>query len=348
MNPDNESYVIRKQKLREEGLIEIPMAIDPSRYFIGNIRWMDIVYTSPFVLISIFIIYIFNKTGNLNTTSFFFSFLPPALVLTTLWIKHPDRKNISLVQSIYWNFKYKFSKKQYELTKERKESMKDDIRSQLGIYNISHDCFETLDKKELVKVIEVSSINLSGMNYNERNKVYRGYQNFLNDFPQDVFPIQINEFSRPINLKKYLNWVQDKTSKEDNHIKRMLVDSYINKTNQIQKAKNMVSKARYIVVSEKIGANKERSLNKLDENTERMISAIESMFSDRNKLEAKALNNEELFEYIYSSIDYENAQISQSVERNRNINYVDNITLGNETYQRMNDDIEEERESKII
>jgi len=31
-----------KQQLRKEGKVEIPLMIDPSRYFIGNIRVKDV------------------------------------------------------------------------------------------------------------------------------------------------------------------------------------------------------------------------------------------------------------------------------------------------------------------
>lgn len=340
--------VLRKQKLREEGLIEIPMTIDASRYFIGNIRWMDIVYTSPFVLISILIILALNKTGYLNTTSFIFSFLPPILVLTAFWVKHPDRKNISFITTIFWRIKHLSSVKNFELTKERKENMKEDIRSQLGIYNIANDCFETLDNR-LIKVIEVSSVNLTGMSFNDRDRTYKAYQNFLNDFPFDAFPMQINTFSKPINLKNYLNWVQKELGAEQNNIKRMFVESYINKANEIQKSKNMVSKARYVIISEKIGSDKEKALDKISENAERMVSGIENMISDKNKLHAKILDNEKLFELIYSSIDYENAQISHSLEkRTEPLNTPIPITLGKDSFNSIQEELREEKEHRIV
>lgn len=324
-----------KKELRDEGLIEIPISIDPARYFIGNIRWLDVIYTTPFALISVVIISILNTTNNLNTSTFLFSFLPPVMALTFFWVKHPYRKNISFITTVWWKIKYSNSKKIYEYTKELKDNVKDDIRTQLGVFNISNDCMETLDKK-LVKVIEVSSINLTGLSRRERTKVHSNYRNFLNNYPINSFPIQINQFSKPINLTNYLNWVNKTVEKEENHFKRMFSESYKDKVNEIQKSKNMVSKARYISISKKIGSNKDRSLEEINREAEQLVSNIENMLSDRHKLHAKTLDNEGLFQYLYASIDYENAQISQSIDRKHNVDLP--YTLGKESFEELLDE----------
>src|SRR5699024_6123878 len=137
----------RKQRLREEGKIEIPMAIDPARYFIGNIKWLDVLFTSPFIVISIIIVTILYQTGHLSISVFLFSFLPPILAMSFLWIKHPDRRNISFLATVWWQIKYINSKKLYVYTKEGSDDMTEDIRSQIGAYEIANDCIETLDNR---------------------------------------------------------------------------------------------------------------------------------------------------------------------------------------------------------
>ena len=339
------SHVYRKQKMKEEGLLEIPMAVDSSRYFISNIRWADIVYTAPFLLLSIIILYVLNNTGYLNTSTAVLAFLPPILVLLVFWVKHADRKNISLITTIKWQIQYKMSKKKYELSKERKQDMKDDIRSQLGIYNVANDCLETLDNN-LIKIVEVSSVNLTGMSNNDRMKTLGAYQSFLNNYPFESFPLQIEQFSRPINLKSYLQWVEQKNSNEKDYIKRMLNESYINKTNEIQKSKKMVSKARYIVLHEKIGSNKEKSLERISRKAETMVAGITNMLGEKHKLEAGILDNEQLFDLIYSAIDYENAQINQGM-RDKTKSLLSSITLGPTSHQELVEEIEKEREYSI-
>jgi len=326
----SQSTMYRKQKLREEGKIEIPMSIDPARYFIGNIRWKDILSTAPFGLLSVILIITLNKTGNLNTSTFLLSFLPPALVLTFFWVKHPDRKNISIITTVWWKIKYLNAKKLYEYSKEVKDDMSEDIRSQLGMFNIANDCIETLDNR-LIKVIEVSSINVSGISERERNRVYSNYQTFLNNYDQSAFPIQIKQFSRPVNLSNYLNWIRQNTDNQQNQYKRMFADSYIDKVNDIQKSKNMVSKARYIIVSEKIGSNKEKALEKINMKAEHLVSQISNMLSDKHKLKASIMDNEALFQYQYACIDYENAQIKQSLNRDNVVNLP--YSVGAKTYE---------------
>ena len=342
---DSDNYAYRKQKMKEEGLLEIPMAIDSSRYFIGNVRWADIVYTAPFVFLSIIIIYVLYNTGNLNTSTATFSFLPPILVLLFFLVKHTDRKNISLFAIMTWKIKYKMSNNEFELSKERKKEMKDDIRSELGIFNIANDCYETLDN-HLVKVIEVSSVNLTGMSKSDRLKTLNAYQSFLNHLPIDLFPLQLEQFSRPINLKNYLQYIESKNADQKDFVKRMLTESYINKTNEIQKSKKMVSKGRYIILREKVTSDKNESLNKITHKAEMLVSELSNMLSEKHKLHAEILNNEELFDLIYSAIDYENAQINQSM-RSEDKGILTAITLGKSSYGELLDSIESEKEFSI-
>lgn len=318
MSERKDDYVLRKEELRKDGKIEIPMSIDPARYFIGNIRWKDVLFTTPFIVISVLLLIFLTKSGNLNSSTLLFSFLPPILALTFFWVKHPDRKNISFITTVIWQIRYRFSKQMYEYSKEVRENVSEDIRTQLGVFSVANDCMETIDNR-FVKIIEVSSINVSGLSEKDRDKVYSNYQSFLNNYPQSAFPLQINQFSKPINLTNYLNWVKEIVAQEENQYKRMFTQSYEDKVNEIQKSKNMVSKARYIIIDEKIGSNRERSLEKINRDAELLVSTIENMLTGRNQLKSHSLDNEELFQNLYASIDYENAQISQSINREYNV-----------------------------
>lgn len=302
-----------KRQQRLEGKIDIPMTIDPARYFIGNIRVKDVAYTIPFIAITVVIWYILHQVGELNSSTFLFACLPPLLFGSFMWVKHPDRKNIPIITTFLWKIKYMQSKKIYEYTRKVESNMSEDIRSQLGVYNIANDCQETLDNR-LVKVIELSSINIDGLSIKERDRALTSYQTFLQELPISAFPLQIQQFSKPINLNNYLEWVRGNVNKERNQYKRMFAESYISKGNEIQKAKNMVSKARYIIVSQKIGVNKEKAIEKINHLAEQVRSSLENSMI-RYDLEPKILNNEELFQYVYACIDYENAQIQQSINK---------------------------------
>ncbi len=345
MSDNNSNSLYRKKELKEQGLLEIPMQVDSSRYFINNIRWADVMYTAPFLLVTVIILYFLSDTGNLTTTTIIFSFLPPTIVLVLLWVKHSDRKNISLVTVFKWRLQFIRSKKKYEMSRERVNDMKEDIRSQLGIWDINNDCFETLDN-HFVKIVEVSSVNLTGMSNNDRIKTLNAYQSFLNNHAFSSFPLQIEQFSRPVNLKGYLQWVQHKSANEKDIVKRILNESYIDKTLEIQKSKKMVSKARYIIVREKIGSNREKSLNSITRKAETLVAAFSNMLPEKHKLHASTLDNEELFDLIYSAIDYENAQINSGMRKNAQALFK-SITLGNKTHDEIVSAIEEERFNTI-
>lgn len=303
-----------KEQLRKEGKVEVPLMIDPARYFIGNIRVKDVAYSLPALIFSLLIIYMLYETGNLRTFLLVFSFLPAVLVFTFFWVKHPERKNIPFISTLWWRLKYNQDKKLYEFTREVEGNMSEDIRSQLGVYNISNDCLETLDNR-LCKVLEVPSINIDGLSERERDRVLKDYQTFLQELPVDTFPFQTHQFSQPINLSSYLEWVRESVAKERDVYKRLLAESYIAKGNEIQKAKNMVNKARYIIVSVKIGSNKERAIEKVSFKAEQIRSSLENTFSRKYEIDPLILNNEQLFQYIYACIDYENAQIRQEANR---------------------------------
>ncbi|MFS8542045.1 MAG: hypothetical protein LOD89_08145, partial [Tissierellales bacterium] len=55
-----------------------------------------------------------------------------------------------------------------------------DVRKKLGIKAIFSGAYETIDN-HFVKVIEVSSVNLSLMNETELNNIYNAYRSFLNE-----------------------------------------------------------------------------------------------------------------------------------------------------------------------
>lgn len=345
MSDNNSNSLYRKKEMKEQGLLEIPMQVDSSRYLINNIRWADVLYTAPFLLITAIILYFLSDTGNLSSTTIIFSFLPPTIVSGLLWVKHSDRKNVSLVTVFKWRLQFMRSKKKYEMSRERVNDMKEDIRSQLGIWDINNDCFETLDN-HFVKVVEVSSVNLTGMSNNDRLKTLNAYQSFLNNHSFSSFPLQIEQFSRPVNLKSYLQWVEKISANEKDIVKRLLNESYIKKTLEIQKSKKMVSKARYIIVREKIGTSRENSLNNITRKAETLVAAFSGMLPEKHKLHASTLDNEELFDLIYSAIDYENAQISQGM-RNNSKALFNSITLGNRTHDEIVSSIEEERLNTI-
>ena len=101
------------------------------------------------------------------------AFSPMCFVLTFYSFHILFVKIYLLEYRVIWKAQYKWRKKQFFIQREREDGTKmvaethvvaetkeQDIREVLGIRNIYNDCYETMEDT-LVKVIEVSSVNLS-------------------------------------------------------------------------------------------------------------------------------------------------------------------------------------------
>lgn len=325
----SQSYLERKEKLKGEGKIELPLNIDSKRYLIGNISYLDLFIVSPAIVLTIILLVIFHNTTGLKMPLIMVSLSPTFLMIVFQTLKHPIRKNIPLLQyGIIWGYQYRKRQKQFIYRKGEIE-MEDDVRRKLGIKNIVAGCYETNDNR-FVKVLEVSTINLSLMNNNEKIKVFEGYRTFLNELP--VKEIQETVVAQPINLSQYLLYVDRQTKKEvtKSYAKSILVSGYKNYIEQIQKSRNMVQRKHYMIISKEIGSDREKTINELEKMAKIIQSQVENMLSGSNKLSAKILQNDELISLIYTCLDYENAQSLGEHIIGRVQNSLD-ITMGEET-----------------
>lgn len=343
---ETQSIAERREQLREEGKIELPLNVDTRKYLLSFIRYRDVLISLPLLIAGIVALYTIHRTGiGINSQNVIVCFAPWATFLLLLTIQHPDRKNISFFEHrIVWRIKYNNRQKLFVYTKgdlmgKKKEK---DVREQLGISNIYSDCYETTDKR-LVKVIKVSSINLSLLNNKEKRMIFQAYETFLNDLPKNL-TLQISQIAQPVNLKNYFLFIQEQTSQEQDMAKKLLAKGYLDFIDDIQKSKNMVSRNRYVIVSKPFTVqNRESVLEELDRQARILVSQIENMLGGRFQLKAEVLNNEELFHLIYTCVDYENAQVNAEIKTS-----TFPITLGEETYREMKKKWEKEVTEKII
>ncbi len=348
MQYNTQSAVEKRELLKKEGKIQLPLNVDTRKYLLSFLRYRDIVLSLPLLLIAIIAAYIMNNSGGLNLSKIMYAFAPWATFLTILTIQHPDRKNISFFDyRIVWKLKYNRRQKLFvykkggEMKKIKGQEKELDIKEILGIKNIYSDSYETNDKR-LVKVIKVSSINISLLNQKDKAMIYTSYESFLNDLPKSISP-QINQIAQPVNLKQYAHMIKEKTSNETDPIRRLLVKEYLNYVENIQQSRNMVSKNRYIILSKSFSLNREKALEELERDTNLLKNKIENMLTGQFKLDAKILNNEELFNLFYTCIDYENAQVNT----NFNNGYAP-ITLGEKTYKEITKRWDEENAERIL
>lgn len=325
----------RQEELEKEFKIELPLNIDPYRYLF-NFRIRDLFIVAPFVVLGLFLEWQMFKVGWLNTYNVVIPLIPAVLVGACLLVKDPDRKNISLGRRLLWSIDYSMREKEFMFDKQEKNDFSKDIRSILGVFNITSGCYETLDDR-LVKVIKVSSVNLETMPKNDKKRTLASWENFLQESDETWFPLMIPQYTKPVNLTTYLADVREKV-RNNSKIQRRFAESYINKGNEIQKDRSMVSKESYIVIAEK--GTDERSLKEVNRKAQLIKGKIENMLQGRYTLKAKILENEELFQLLYTTIDYENAQA--------NVDYTDDYNFGIELSVSQEEMVQLEREREEL
>lgn len=335
----------RERELSEKGQIELPLEIDKDMYvFIFKLK--HILYTLPFLVASGIFAFFVYQTNIINPPLYFylFCFLPPLLLFTFLQFESSyGRKNINLVSEVYYSYIFKKMKRKFIFTKDfnvaNKGEYMNDIRSVLDIYDITNDCYETIDDR-LVKVIEVSSINLKTLSEKEEHRVYKSFETFLNNLEEEYLPLQFMIYAKPISLQDYINYCKNEAQKNSEIKARLLAESYIGYTNDIQKNRNMVNRNRFIAVD--VPYENNDSFDKLDKKALRLKSKVENMLLGNLKLNANILNNSELHELQHTIIDYEGSQLS-SINRD----FDTEITLTKNEYEEAHRDYENEKKNRI-
>lgn len=325
-----ENAIDRRERLKGEGKVELPLNIDTKKYLIGSISFNDVLVISPVLLISIVTMLILHKTGTLSNVTIIAAIAPTVFVGAFQIIKHPIRKNLSFLKfRILWKIQYDKRQKDFFYTKgEIEMSNETDVRKKLGVKNIFSGCYETPDNR-FVKVIEVSSLNLSLMNKSETQYIKEAYRTFVNE-NQLVKKLQISVIAQPINLSQYMLYVERETSGETNQAKRMLTASYKDFVEDIQKSRNMVARKRYIILDQSISSDRDKTIEELDRKAAIIESKIENMLVGHSRLHAKTLNNDDLMKLLYTCLDYDNAQSLGDHIVGRASNKLD-ISLGENT-----------------
>lgn len=303
----SDAHVDRQERYRSSGKVELPLNIDTKKYVYGNISFQDVFILSPFTLLGVVLSYVFYRMGHLDQKVMLIAFTPMLLVAVFQLTKHPVRKNLSILQyRVIWKLQAALRKKTFYYAKGDLPMSRSagDTRTELGLANIANGCIES-SSRTLIKVLEVSSVNLSLMNEGAKERVLEAYQAFLNDSGEKQ--LQIMQVAQPINLTHYHMWFNEQLETDASYAKRVLKQGYLNQIERIQKSKSMVTRKRYLVISTPM-TNSEKDYMKIDTTANILKSKLEQMLSGYEKLDVKVLNNEELLKFYYACIDFESAQ----------------------------------------
>lgn len=337
----------RKEQMKKELKVQLPVPIDSKRYLIGPIAFIDLLIMSPFLLVTGISLFISYRLGILGQATILLSLLPTVVIASLQLIKHKVRKDIPfLVFGVLWKIQFKKREKTFYYRKGALDMAdKQDARRKIGVKSIFADCYETTDKR-FVRVFEVSSINMSLMNHNEKKSVLESFKVFMNTL-NFLKSIQFEQIAQPISLSRHINLFQQKNKNEENEAKRMLFKSYRTfMTDEVQKSRDLVTRKRYIVIAKKIGADREKALNDIDSQSQMLISKMEGTTFDYTTLSIKQLNNDELTKLMFTCVDYDSAIaigdhiVSRASNRSA-------VTVGTDTARQMVETLTREINEKI-
>lgn len=288
--------------------VQLPVPIDSKKYLIGNFSFKDLLIITPFALLSVILGYLFFLIGILNVVTIVFATLPVVIGFFGQTLKHPIRKEIPFfVYKVMWQYNFSKRKKLFSIEKGALHlGSATDTRRKIPIKNVYANCYETKDKR-FIKVFEVGTINMSLMNIEEQREILNAFKNFMNTL-NFVNEIQFPQIAQPISLEKHILTVERKNLRETNKCKMMLNKAYAKSMDEdIQKSKDLVSRKRYVVISEKVGTNREKSLNEITTKGQMFLSKLQSVDFGYTNLSVKELNNDELIKLMFVCIDYDNA-----------------------------------------
>lgn len=336
----------RKEQMRRELKVQLPVPIDSKRYLIGRIAFVDVFLLLPFVLISGLSVFFFYKVHFLNQWTIIGSFIPTVLIAVAQFTKHKVRKEISFIKyGILWKYQFKKREKEFFYRKGALDMAdKQDARKKIGIKTVFADCYETKDKR-LVRVFEVSSVNLSLSNKSEKRSTLEGFKVFMTTI-NFLKSIQFSQIAQPINLTRHIQHVTKNNKDQQNDIKRMLLKSYKGYVEEIQKSRDLVTRKRYITISQKIGSDREKALDQIDQQSKLLTSKVESMSFDYSSLSIKQLNNDDLTKLMFTCIDYDSAVSLGDHIISRASNRSD-LSVGEESAKKMIDTLTRQLKEKI-
>lgn len=336
----------RKEQLRKELKVQLPVAIDSKRYLIGRLAFVDVFLILPFVLLTLFLGFLFYRLGILNNWTLILAALPTVAISVLQLTKHKVRKEISFIKyGVLWKYEYKKRNKQFHNRKGAFDmSDKKDARKRIGIKSVFAECYETNDNR-FVRVFEVSSVNLSLSNKSEKRTALESFRVFMTTL-NFIKTIQFSQIAQPINLTRHIQNVTQRNQNHDNKAKLMLQKSYRSHLQEIQKSKDLVTRKRYIIISEKIRQDRDDALDKIDQNSTLLMNKIDAMTMGYTTLSIKQLNNDELTKLMYTCVDYDSAVAigDYIVDRASNRSL---ISVGEESARRLLETLQKQLNEKI-
>jgi hypothetical protein len=288
----------------EKKKFTIPRQISKEIHVWRNVTIKEAIFLAIGLLIGYLLFRFLSPNINFQV-KLFISLLPAAIIGLFLFHKPINvRKNIRLFHKLKWQIEFNRRQKVFTTEKTDQKRKQKTVQELIPIRSISENTIETNDNK-LIKVLSISSVNLSLMSFSEQKEVYESYENFLKTIDA---PIMISRVSKPLDLNDYIKDLQSKFKRLENPYKKRILKSYIWYANNIQEDRDMLRRSRYMVIEESFNSkkSKEEAIRKLKVRVDDYKLKIEEMLRSP-KLEARELSNQELEKYFHMFFDYESA-----------------------------------------
>jgi len=102
-----------------------------------------------------------------------------------------------------------------------------------------------LKNGSLRSVLEVSGINFDLKSEGEQSSVLMSWRNLINNLD---FPLQVVAHSRRVNIKSYLNFLQEKIGQETNNLLKLQGEDYYTFIKGLVTGNNIMKKKFYVIV----------------------------------------------------------------------------------------------------
>lgn len=149
-----------------------------------------------------------------------------------------------------------------------------------------------LENNSLRGILKCSSLNFFLRSVEDQNALTLKYQEFLNSLD---FPIQIVILSRRLNLRGYLNSLEDKKKTQENELLRIQISQYIEYIEKLSEITNLVNKEFYVVVS----------YNPIIINENGIMAKVKSLFKMNGNGSSDSSVSKKMFEEKFSNWRYQ-------------------------------------------
>lgn len=177
------------------------------------------------------------------------------------------------------------------------------VQDLIPLKDIQDGILITPDNK-MVQCIKVSAINLELTSNAECNEIFETFEGFLKTL---TYHVVFTNVSMPVDLTTYINDEKQILNETKNPFKQMLLESYIDYSEEIEINQDIMQRQRYVIFAEKMKEDtpEERyeTTLEIEEKKQEIVDSLSEL-----ELTAEGVTDIELIRYLHTMFDYSTAQ----------------------------------------